>query len=135
MNNCEKIITFGSSTGIESTYWGKISILLGKSFYYNLDVAYKPMSHDETVLMISSDLSRKNRVETLKYGYYFKTFGEKFKFYKPTGFLSGTFKGKDLDNVAGIGTKLLEKLSEIGGIEDVFRFVKRSISFLLNSKE
>ena len=40
MMRCNKTITFGSSTGIEAVYWGKVSILLGKSFYCNLEAAY-----------------------------------------------------------------------------------------------
>jgi hypothetical protein len=124
MKNAEKVITFGSSTGIEAAYWGKVSILLGKSFYYNLDVAYKPNIHAEVIELISSPLQSKSKIDALKYGYYFKTFGEKFKYYKPTGFLSGTFMNYDLDKVAGFKTKMFEKLANVRFINSLYQVTK-----------
>ena len=40
MDNCEKVITFGSTIGVEATWWGKPSILAGMNFYRALDGAW-----------------------------------------------------------------------------------------------
>jgi capsule polysaccharide modification protein KpsS len=125
MMTCGKTITFGSSTGIEATYWGKPSILLGKSFYYNLDVAFKPNNHEETIALIATDLKHKNKSDTLKYGYYFKTFGNKFRYYQPSGFLSGEFKGQDLDKESTLRTKIYEYFYNIRAIKYLYDLRKR----------
>jgi hypothetical protein len=49
MNGAEKIITFGSSVGIEAAYWNKDSILAGKSMYAHLEGIICPNSHQELV--------------------------------------------------------------------------------------
>jgi hypothetical protein len=93
--SADKIITFASTMGIEATYWGRASILLGKSFYYNLDVAYKPESIDEAEkLILEENLKPKNKRDTLIYGNYLYTCGEKYVFYEPENLFNGRFKGK-----------------------------------------
>ena len=46
MDIADKVISFGSTTGIEATFWGATSILFGKSFYMHLDAAYQPNSYN-----------------------------------------------------------------------------------------
>jgi len=53
---CDQVITFGSSTGVEATYWGKPSILLGTCFYKHLGVTYAPETTGELVELLESDL-------------------------------------------------------------------------------
>lgn len=53
---CDKVITFGSSVGVEATYWGKPSILLGTCFYKHLDVAYMPETTDHLLELLESEL-------------------------------------------------------------------------------
>lgn len=90
------IITFGSTVGIEAAYWGKPSILLGPSFYTTLNSTYNPHNHDETISLLKQDLKPKNKEGAIKYGYYFNSFGENFKFYNPDNFQEGSFNGKKL---------------------------------------
>jgi len=56
MDACEKIITFGSSIGIEATYWGKPSILADHARYERLNYAYLPSSHDEVITLLKEDI-------------------------------------------------------------------------------
>ena len=56
MYNCDAIITFGSSIGVEATYWSKPSILLGNCFYRHLNITYNPTSTKELITLIESDL-------------------------------------------------------------------------------
>lgn len=97
MDEAEKVIVFGSTMGIEATYWGKTAILLGRAFYESIDVVYEPKTHKEAVEMIRSDLEPKEKERTLPYGYYNKTFGIKFKYYKASGIYTGKFKGQFIE--------------------------------------
>ena len=130
MMKAEKTITFGSSAGIEAVYWGKVSILLGKSFYAYIEGAYKPANHNEAVEMIMSDLKPTVKTGALKYGYYLKNFGNKFVHYKPTGFLSGNFKNIDLDQVASTKTKLFSKLYSLSIFNSLYSTMRKSAGFI-----
>lgn len=70
MEKCEKIICFGSTMGIESSYWGKPALLLGPSYYYYDDVVYIPKSNKELMVMLNDDLKAKNNINMIKYGAY-----------------------------------------------------------------
>jgi hypothetical protein len=79
MDACEKTITFGSTIGVEATYWGKPSILLGKSYYDQMDGIYKPTSFEELFNLINTPkLSPKRKEDILAYGYFWSTFGNDF---------------------------------------------------------
>lgn len=95
-SNC--VVTFGSTVGVEATYWGKPSIVLGSSFYQNLDVTYKPETHEDLISMLKQDsLAVKPKLGALKYGYYMNSFGQDYKYFIPSNFRHGTFKGKEFD--------------------------------------
>jgi hypothetical protein len=93
MDVCDKIITFGSSVGIEATFWGKPSILYGRCFYVNLDVAYVPQSFLEACALIEkNNLSPKNQYNTLCYGYYLSEYGKKTEYFNFNGLKGSTYK-------------------------------------------
>ncbi len=94
IENCEKVLTFGSTAGIEATFWGKPSIMAGVSLYMYLDAVYKPKTHEELLQLLVAQLEPKSKEEAIKYGYYINTFGEEFKYFDATDFFEGTFKGK-----------------------------------------
>lgn len=94
MRAVDKVITFGSSVGIEATFWGTPSILLGPCFYRGLGSAYEPSSHDEAVRLILADLSPQDRTGALMYGFWLKTRGIRYRDYEPTGLFEGKFKGQ-----------------------------------------
>jgi hypothetical protein len=72
----DKVIAFGSATGVESCYWGKPVILLAGSFYYYLDVAYKPKTVREIFELIKNELSPKSKIDAIQYGYYLMNYKE-----------------------------------------------------------
>ncbi len=77
----ETIITFGSTIGIESTYMGKKSILIGDSLYKRLDCTHAPNSFEELIEQIQNPkLDRKSKKSTFKYGFYILNNGIGFKF-------------------------------------------------------
>lgn len=102
LKKANKVITFGSTMGIEATYWGKPSINLGNCFYKMLDVTYNPTKMDEIISLINNlTLSPKDKLNTLKYGYLVSTLGYEFEIYQPEELMKGTFKGKDLQKIQG----------------------------------
>lgn len=71
LNKANKIITFGSTMGIEATYAHKPSICIGAAFYDRLNVVYQPKSVEEVWKYI--DNKRLNHLyseNVLVYGYY-----------------------------------------------------------------
>lgn len=82
--------------GVEATFWGKPSILAGRSFYEDMDASYQVGSHEELMNLIGSDIEPKPKIHAIRYGYYTKTFGEDFKYWKATDYSTGTFKGQSL---------------------------------------
>ena len=85
MEYADKVITFGSTIGCEATFWGKPSILLGKSMYMNIDACYEPTSHKEAVELIRKPiLPPKDRVNALKYGYWELQKGQPFTYFEQT---------------------------------------------------
>lgn len=53
---CDKVITFGSSIGIEATYWGIPSILLGTCFYKHLGITYMPDTTNDLLELLENTL-------------------------------------------------------------------------------
>ena len=70
LDAADKIISFGSTMGVEANYWGKISILLSASEYYNLGVCYVPTNVQELYELIKSDLQPLNKDGAIKYAFY-----------------------------------------------------------------
>lgn len=95
MDACEKTISFGSSTGIEATYWGKPSILYGKAFYMYLDCVYNPQSFGElTSLIKNHDLPAKSKQATLPFGFFMMTYGTTPTHFSFGGIENSTYKNK-----------------------------------------
>ena len=64
------VVTFGSTIGVEATFYNKISICLGPAYYQSLDVCYYPKSHNEFLMLVNSNLIPKNKDHALIYGFY-----------------------------------------------------------------
>ena len=64
---CDVVLTFGSTIGIEATYWGRPSVLCGRADYEFLDCVYMPSDLEEVVKMLNSDLVPLPRESTLPY--------------------------------------------------------------------
>ncbi len=97
MQHASKVITFGSTVGIEAAYWGKPSILGGKALYQNLESTYAPRSHAELMaLLLNETLSPLPSQGALQYGYFYNSFGIPLKNYQAKNFFAGTYKNKSL---------------------------------------
>ena len=92
----EKVIVFGSSIGIEANYWKKPVILLAKSVYYYMDIAYIPDGKDDIMRLLTEDLQPKSDEDALICGFYFLEGGEKAKYYDKNFDMKVSFKGVNL---------------------------------------
>ena len=125
MENCDTIITFGSTMGVEACYWNKPSILLGISYYDKLDCCYIPKSHEETIDLIRTDLIPKPKTGALKYGFWELSKGIDFRFFKQTGLASGHFLGKEVNFTTGSFIKaIFVYILSIRSIYDIKQFFK-----------
>jgi hypothetical protein len=109
MNASEKVITFGSTMGIESVYWGKPSILAGRSIYEDLGGCYIPKDHEEFIDLINSHLNPLSTLGALKYGYFQSISGISYKYYDPDSLFKGKFKGIDLSYSTNTKMKIIIK--------------------------
>lgn len=72
LDKADKVITFGSTMGIEATYARKPSISIGPTFYELLDVVYHPKSLDQIWEYIdNATLKDKYNINVLVFGYYY----------------------------------------------------------------
>lgn len=96
MQACGKVLTFGSTMGVEATYWGKPSVLAGPALYEDLDCVYVAKDHDHVLELLTADLPARPIDGAIQYGYYWGSFGEPYKFWESDGFFHGTFRGKSI---------------------------------------
>jgi hypothetical protein len=93
MGACEKVIVFRSTMGIESVFWRKPSILIGRAVYEDLGGCYVPKNHDEVVNLINRRLNPAPNQGALKYGYWQSVYGLPYIYYSPESVRGGKFMG------------------------------------------
>jgi hypothetical protein len=70
-------VSFGSTIGVEATFWGKPSLLFGRALYEGLGAVYEPQTFDEVLELVGRDaLAPCARVAAMKYGYWAARAGE-----------------------------------------------------------
>jgi hypothetical protein len=109
--NVQKVITFGSTVGIEATYWGKPSINIGNCFYKKVDATYNPKTKEETLAYILDEtLSPIDKNRTYYYAYYVSTYGYTFLNYAPVNLMKGTYKNVNLNRYFTFRNRLLTRI-------------------------
>lgn len=112
MEFADKIVVFGSTIGVEATYWGKPSILLGKATYMDLDACYQPASHEEAVALLRTDgLPPKDKRNAMKYGHWELTKGEFYSKFRQTDLFTMTYDGQKIR--PSMALLVLEKFSRL----------------------
>ncbi len=119
MRRANKVLSFGSTAGIEAVYWQVPSILAGMSFYRDLGATYNPKSHPELVQLLKADLAPKDQQLALIYGYFKSQFGVPFQYYRSQALFDGRFKG------VRVRPTLLKRL-HIGTVRELERLLHRS---------
>lgn len=86
MEKAEKILVFGSTMGLESSYWGKPVVVMCVSFYSGYDIAYEPQNTAELFSLIENKcLPPKNAPKENYYKLAYRLMGQvgdKLKYYK-----------------------------------------------------
>jgi hypothetical protein len=117
MDYADKVITFGSTAGVEATFWNRISILLGKSLYMDIDVCYQPSCHEDVIGLVKSDnLLPKKKINAIKYGYWELTKGEYFVKFKQLDLFTMAFNDKVIE--ANKVLRIFEKFAKLRLIRD-----------------
>jgi hypothetical protein len=108
LDHCDKVITFGSTMGIEAVFWNKPSILVSSSFYSD-ESTYVANSYEEVDQFIRAKLPAKDNIGAIKYGYYHSVKGIKFKYFVAKDLFKGTFKNFDLMRATTLSGKIIKK--------------------------
>lgn len=89
----DRVLSFGTTVGIEATFWGKVSILAGRTFYDQLDAVHVARDHEHVMSLLDEKLEPCPKENAIKYGYYVGSRGLPFKYWEPDGFEAGTYRG------------------------------------------
>lgn len=97
VDKCDKTFTFGSSVGIEATYWGKPSILFGRTIYEQLDAVYFPKTYERLYdLILTKNLKPKEKKNSFKFAYYIASFGKPYTKFIYDGKFNSYFGNKKM---------------------------------------
>lgn len=95
LSECEKSIVWMTTIGVEATYWGKPSIVLGLASYRGAGVAYEPDNVAGAVdLILDRALAPFPREAAVAHGAYGRRGGYKLPFSEALSSCKLTFKGK-----------------------------------------
>jgi len=98
LNAADKVFTVGSSMGLEATYWGKPSIMIGQSYYTGLDAVYDARTISQAAeLLLSKDLPPKPRENALKFSAYVRCAGLAMPHSRPVNYYTLSFKGHRIE--------------------------------------
>ena len=96
LQTAHKVLTWGSTIGIEAAYWRIPSIVAGWGEYMALGSTYNPTSHAELMDLLLGPLEPKPIAGAIDYGFYAKNFGTPLKYVTPWGPFFALFKGKPI---------------------------------------
>ena len=88
-----QVLSFGSTMGLEATYWGKPSILLGMDLHISSNCCYVPQTYNEIDALIHRDLEPKPKENTYKFPVRMLKAGQPIKYFKMNSKGKGLFNG------------------------------------------
>jgi hypothetical protein len=97
MERSRVVCSYGSTVGIEATYWGRPSLLFGPSFYDRLGVCEQAGAREEIIRFLATPRLHPQD-NALPYGAYYAGLGEPFRFYQADDLHSGRICGVALDD-------------------------------------
>lgn len=72
LNACDRVITFGSTMGVEAAYAGKTAMVMRPCFYYYLHVAFVPKTKGDVLDFVNGKIEfTPDKEDALKYSYYY----------------------------------------------------------------
>jgi hypothetical protein len=128
------IITCASTVGVEASFFGKPSILLGRAFHESMGITHNPKSSVELKGLILKDFTKKelekSKLESLKYGAFLSLGGRRFVHVVTTGSSHQSYEYKGVNISKLILVRVIQKC-EI----HVKRFKKKFKSSVLCSHD
>lgn len=91
--------SYGSTIGIEATFWARPSLLLGRSIYDRLGATFNAGSLDEIRSFLLEPRAYP-RLGALMFGAYFGLFGTRYRHYESEDLFRGRILGTALDSAA-----------------------------------
>lgn len=79
MEACEKVIVFQSTIGIESVFWNKPVILIGRAVYEDMGAVYFPKTKNDYFDLLKKTIEPTGPSKALAYGYWLMNRGKPFK--------------------------------------------------------
>jgi hypothetical protein len=73
LDRADYVLSFGSTIGVEATYWNKVSIVIGKSFYDYLDVSYTVKNIEELNELISMCVKPKGKQDSKRWALFYSS--------------------------------------------------------------
>lgn len=115
----EKCITFLSSAGIEATYWGKPSLILGKAFYSGINAVYEPTTSEEAYAWVVGCPESKPQDNAIKFGAFMRSGGVNLPYSEPLNYYTLKFKGEVLEASTPVREWLgeCEKRKSVSGLK------------------
>lgn len=97
LESSDLVLTYGSTMGVEATYWRVPSISLSCSLYSGLGCVYEPASKQELTDFLEKIPGALPRESCFRYGYFASTIETNtYQYYTPTSASEGKFCGKEL---------------------------------------
>lgn len=112
MHSADRVISFGSTTGCEATFYGKVSILLGPAYYEDLNCVYEPRNYKSLLnLLFDQSIKPLPKINALKYAYHERHKGEyKFKYIRHDKFFRYYFNGERVKKFSNVSKIIREKI-------------------------
>lgn len=94
MRAADVVVTSASTTGVEATFWGKPSVLAGRSLYWGTGACHEPTTREELYALLEDpELPVADRDAALRFGFFQATRGVRFRHFEPRDLFNGHFKG------------------------------------------
>lgn len=128
-----KVITFGSTITFEAIYWGKPVVLLSRCEFAKFKGPTIPLKFEDIkALCFDENLPTPLKTDALKIGYYLRSYGKSYKYYKALDYIKGYFKGIDLSSgQASIipETKLTTRINKLKRrFYPIYKFINKYFS-------
>ena len=139
LESSDIVLTFGSTIGVEACYYGKPSILMGRSYYEDTGAVYKPKNfHSLLTLLMKKNIKIKDYEHAYKYGFFDRNRGlEKFRYVKSDAKLRWYYKCYRIRkmNIKKLIIENLNFLLEMLRLKFFLKKIKHKILLLLNIKK
>lgn len=131
LRSADRVLSFGSTVGIEATYWRKPSIVAGPSIFGPLGGVYEPTSHAAVLELLRAEhLPPADLEAALMYGYDQSTYGTPFTHFEATGVSTGRFRGRELswDRLVTRGLRRLWRIPGAIQVRERLRGATRAVA-------